>query len=570
MSPVEKETARAEAERWLLKGRNAVASEQPSEAEAAFEHALSLMHDFAPAHHALGQLKLRQERYEDAADSLQLAVLFAPERAEAHAELALAFARQGMHDAARHAAEEAIRRARDSLHAWTLCAQAFKALGELDRAADCYEAALRHHPDVCDLICQAGYVHFLRGAYDAAFEAYQAVLAREPDHLAALHNLGLLELETGLAEQALGHFQRAAAIAAGPATLACIGHALRDLNRLREACSAYEKAIALDPEFGDARINLSYALLMLGDLSAGWALYESRFSATGSKARDFGLPYWRGEPLAGRRLLVFAEQGLGDEIMFASCIRNAIEAADQCVIECNTRLAGLFARSFPDALVHGGEKAADTGWLASMPRCDYQIAIGSLPRYFRPTAQSFSGAGPYLAADPSGVARWRSRIRLDDRLHIGIAWRGGNLRARQWLRSIPLAQWSNLLGLPDCRFVTLQHGECEQEIAQATCEHGISVLNLNHVCSDIDDLASVVCALDLVITVDNTLAHLAGALGREAWVLLPVAPEWRYPRQGSHMPWYGPVRLYRRTAPQDASGVMGQIVRDVQLALQRS
>jgi tetratricopeptide (TPR) repeat protein len=537
------------------------------EAAAAFEQALTLSHDCAQAHLALGRVRLAQDRLEEAADSLQLAVLFDAGSAEAHVELAGVLARLDKHEQARAALQSAIALAQPSCGIWAQCARVYKSMQQYGRAADCYERALEGEPRSADLACQLGYVRYLKGDYDAARSAFAGALAESADHVPSLHNLGLLELETGATQQALEHFERAAALNASDATNACIGHALRDLGRLDEACTAYADVLATNPRFGDARINLAYALLMRGDLEAGWKQYELRFEATQTEPRDFGLPQWQGEPLGGQRLLVFAEQGLGDEIMFAACVPDLLRQAPECVLECNTRLAAIFARSFPQAYIHGGEKNDAPNWLRKLPACDFQVPIGSLPRYFRSTASAFDARAPYLKADPSRIAYWRRRIHADARPCIGIAWRGGALRTRQWLRSIPLDQWLPLLQAPGFRFLALQHGDHTGEVRQISEESGIELEDLSDVCADIDELAGLVCALDLVVTVDNTLAHLAGALGRPAWVILPVAPEWRYPRAGGRMPWYPSMRLFHQDAPRQSAGILSQIAAELRAAI---
>jgi tetratricopeptide (TPR) repeat protein len=528
------------------------------EAASAFEQAIELNHDCALAHLALGRLRLHQNRLEDAADSLQMAVLYDPDSAESHADLALVLARQGLRDAAFQEAQIASAGADAAANIWAQCARAYKILNDYQHAATCYEAALRHEP-CADFACQLGYVRFLGGAYDAGRAAYERALALDPAHAPTLHNSGLLELETGFPLRALECFERAQTLRPSPESLACVGHALRDLGRPDEACKVYRQVLAVNPCFADARINLGYALLMRGEFEAGWAQYEYRFGANGAVARDFGLPQWRGEPLAERRLLIYAEQGLGDEIMFASCIPDAIACAAGCVIECNTRLASLFARSFPKARVHGGEKSDKPEWLSQLPACDYQIPIGDLPGQFRAAAASFARHEPYLVADAARIEYWRRRIPTDQRVNVGIAWRGGVLRSRQFLRSIPLAQWSSLLRMPECRFVALQHGGHSAELEQVCANQNISVDDLSGVCTDMDELAALVCALDLIISVDNTLVHLAGALGVPAWALLPAAPEWRYMRSGEQMPWYRSVRLFRQRSSREWNSVFGEV-----------
>jgi len=553
----------AQVESLLRQGLDFYKSHAFVEAAAAFERVLELKHDDANAHLALGRVRMQQDRWDDAADSLQLAVLFDPQYAEAHAELALVLASHGLRDAASQEVQLATARAGTTANVWAQCGRAFKILKDYARAEQCFKSATLAESDSADYFGLLGFVRFLDGQYETARSAYARALELDPLHVPTLHNSGLLDLETGYPQRGLDYFERANTLHSSPETQACIGHALRDLGCLDEACDAYEQVLAAHPAFGDARINLSYALLMRGDLEAGWAEYESRFEATGTAMRDFGLPRWRGEPLADRRLLVYAEQGIGDEIMFASCLPDALAHAAGCVIECNTRLSRLFARSFSRAQVHGGEKNDDRGWLAAQPACHYQVPIGSLPRYFRTSVESFDRPRGYLVADTERVEYWRRHLRTDARLHVGIAWRGGALRSRQWLRSIPLEQWLDLLRLPGVRVVALQHGDNLHELQSVRASDGLQFRDLSSVCADIDELAAVVEALDLIICVDSTLAHIAGALGKQAWVLLPATPEWRYPRMGERMPWYPSVRLFRQTAPRDARALMIELAENL-------
>ncbi|MCC6532786.1 MAG: tetratricopeptide repeat protein [Burkholderiales bacterium] len=535
-------------------------------ARAEFERALDLCHDFAPAHHALGSVQLQLGLLEDAADSLELAVLYDPQCAGAHADLAWARARLGSREAALDAIEQASGSRGASARVWTSCAYAYKALGQLVDSAGCFDRAVAAEPQSAELNAQLGYACFLIGDYAQARAAFTRALELDAGNLSALHNGGLLDLETGFPEQALDKFNRAYEAKAGAESLACVGHALRDLARLDEACAVYERVLEAYPHFGDARINASYAHLMRGDLAAGWERYESRFEATATPRRDVGIAFWRGEPLRGRRVLVHAEQGLGDEIMFASCLRDLIAQAQGCVLACSPRLAKLFARSFPGACVEGVAKDADSGSLRRLPACDFQVAIGSLPRYFRASAAAFDGA-PYLHADPVQVSQWQSKLAGTQHLTIGISWRGGALRTRQWLRSVPLEAWRSLLSVPHCRFVALQNGDHRAELDAVCGPLSTDIVDLSAHCVDLDVLAAIVAALDLVISVDNTLVHLAGALGTETWVLLPSAPEWRYPRRGARMPWYASVRLFHAPAEGGAGPALLSVLATLQARL---
>jgi ADP-heptose:LPS heptosyltransferase len=215
--------------------------------------------------------------------------------------------------------------------------------------------------------------------------------------------------------------------------------------------------------------------------------------------------------------------------------------------------------------VHGGNKADDKGWLKKAPSIDCQAAIGSLPRHFRGSREDFPRHNGYLFADPTRTAAWRRRLGAGGgELRVGIAWRGGSLRTRQFTRSIPIEQWLPILQRPQVRFFSLQYGDNAGELAQLRRMHNIEISDFGGETADLDELAAAICALDLVISVDNTVVHLAGALGKSVWVLLGCCPEWRYLRQGEEMPWYPSARLFRQHSPRDWSRAVDQVVHALQ------
>jgi tetratricopeptide (TPR) repeat protein len=537
---------------------------QFTDAERSLLRALEVQHDFAAAHFELGLTYRDQENFEDAADYFQLAVHFAPDMATAWFELGGALAKLERMDAAQEAYREGLARDSRDGAAWLGLGNVHKSAGDLSAAIACYRSAVTCDPASPDAQCRLGYALYKAGHYAESRQCFDAALAVRPGMVEARHNLSLLLLDTGQADEALSGFQQV--LTANPAIIesrACVAHALRDLGRLDEAVAYYDEVLAADPQFADAVINRSYALLMKGDYAAGWAEYERRFESDALGARNFPYAPWRGEALAGKRILVYAEQGMGDEIMFASCLPELLQRAPQCVIECNTRLAALFRRSFPGAHVHGGDKSDDKSWLDRLPPVDYQVAIGSLPRYFRGARAAFPEHRGYLANDPQRVEYWHRQLAAGSALRVGIAWRGGTLHSRQFTRSTALTQWLPLLRGAGVAFYALQYGDIAGELDELRVQSGINVAHLGGAVDDIDELAAIIGALDLVISIDNTVAHVAGALGKSVWTLLPSSPEWRYPRQGDVMPWYPSMRLYHCVRGGGWGRVFAQVAQDL-------
>ncbi len=534
-----------------------------AQAEAAALQALELQHDLGAAHLLLGELKTKAGAAEDALDCYRLAAHFAPELAAAQLALANALLAQPALDEAEAACRAALALDNVSVAAWYCLGNVLKARDELAPAAAAYRAALAINPDAADVLHQLAFVEFRLGEYAAAATSFDRLLAVAPASPRTHHNRGLLQLETGYADAALQSFRRALELQpATVETLTCSGHALRDLGRLDESVAAYDAALALRPDFGDAFGNRALALLMRGDYAAGWPAYEQRFIATGRRARSAGLPLWRGEPPAGKTIVVLSEQGLGDEIMFASCLPDLLARGGRVVLACDKRLLPLFARSFPQARVLDRD-AIDRSNPAGL-RAVWEISIGSLPLYFRNGRAQFPATRGYLTADTAAVARRHAAFGAGaSARRIGIAWRGGTLRNRGHLRSLDPSLLAPLFAQTDGAFFSLQHGSRPDELATVREHCRIEMVDLAEPAgTGIDALAAAIAALDLVITVDNTVAHLSGALGKPTWILLPFSAEWRYGRPAGGddvMPWYPSVRLFRQSAPRDWTTVITRV-----------
>ncbi|CAO3459518.1 tetratricopeptide repeat protein [Azospirillum largimobile] len=343
-----------------------------------------------------------------------------------------------------------------------------------------------------------------------------------------------------------------------------LGSALMARGDAGNALDAYDQAMQADPaNHAQARFNRSIALLTLGRLAEGWDEYEQGWAVASGRFPRVGFPQplWDGQPLAdgGRgdgSLLVWGEQGLGDEVMFASLIPQLAGEGVRVVLDCDARLAPLFARGLPNTQP-GVTVVARTEPLSgrlTAPDVAAQIPAGSLPRLMRRRMEDFAGRQPpFLKADPERVAELRQRIG-DGHGHgyrlVGLSWSSKNASVGH-LRSIPLDRLAGALDGTDVKLVSLQYGDVAAEVAAA----GIADPGLD-AWGDIDGLAALIAAMDLVVSVDNSTVHLAGGLGHPTWALLPHAADWRW-MQGRHdTVWYPSVRLFRQTAPGDWDGVL--------------
>jgi Tfp pilus assembly protein PilF len=345
-----------------------------------------------------------------------------------------------------------------------------------------------------------------------------------------------------------------------------LGIVLQDVGLLDEALSHYDRALALQPEFPAARFHRALVLLLRRDYAAGWPDYEMRLRSEEYPRRARAWPHWDGTPLGRRTLLVYGEQGLGDEIMFASCFGQLLRAGGHCVIECAPKLEALFRRSFPAASVYAAtaERAVPEPW---RERIDCEVPAGSLPQHYRRHEAEFPAHAGYLTADPARTRHWRARLdQLGPGLKVGISWRGGAHKTRRPLRSIPLSRWAPLLEVPRAAFVSLQYDECAAELGELARGGGPRIVHWPEAVADYEDTAALVGALDLVVSVCTAVIHLGGALGRPVWVMAPYSPEWRYGFSGPRMPWYPSVRVFRQPEFGAWDPVIAEVARELHAA----
>jgi Flp pilus assembly protein TadD len=517
-----------EAEKWCMQGAEHLAQGRLAEAEGAVNRALEKRHDYVEALLLQSAIVREQGRLEDAADYLSLAVHFRPGSGEAHYQLGVVSALQGR-------TEEAERHFRQAVQTEPLHAKAHNSLGAL----------------LSD-----------RGALDEAVNCYRRAVEIRPEFAPARSNLGsLLITHFDQFEEGARHIEEAVRLAPdSPDVRSNWAMLLQYRGRFHEALGRWTELIdsGVLADDSKARVDRAMINLLLGDFGTGWDEYELRFDAARGFARDFGLPRWNGEPLAGKSILVYAEQGIGDEIMFASCLSDLIAVAGRVTVECTDRLETIFRRSFPRASVHGGRKGDPADWLVEYGPLDFQVPIGSLPRRFRRDRGAFPGVSPYLFADTVRVDHWRQRLRERGvRPAIGLSWRGGTAASRSKDRSVPPELLGQIMRR-DFLCVSLQHGADDAPVALP----GLCVFP--GVTRDLEDLAALMGALDLVVSVQNTNVHLAGALGRPVWALLPNRPEWRYGASGESMPWYPSLKLYRRGHEESWEASLARLAKDLE------
>lgn len=441
-------------------------------------------------------------------------------------------------------------------------ALAYHRAGDLAEAERLYSRALELAPDHADAVHLLGMIAFQRGDLVRAATAIRQALAIHPAAASYHSNLGNVLQALGELNEAAASYRRALKLRPGLAeTHLNLGNALQELGDVDGSLAQYRLALQIHPDLPEARIAESTTLLLQGDFAAGWLNFEQRWRTRDydTPMRTYPQPRWGGRPLASGRLLVWGEQGIGDEIMFAGLIPDLLRASTPLALECDRRLVPLFARSFAGVPVIP----------AYDPARDIELEIaahlpgGSLPGLFRANRVAFNATrSPYLFADAAERARLRASYE-DGRLLIGLAWRTRNAKSGR-KRSIDLPVFSPLFDNPGERWVSLQYGDhAELEAEAHAAEAPILIDRAVDQLDNIDRFAAQVAAMDLVVTIDNSTAHLAAALGRPTWLLLPYAPDWRWLLGTDRSPWYPSMRIFR----QPKLGDWVAVVREVRAAL---
>jgi tetratricopeptide (TPR) repeat protein len=439
---------------------------------------------------------------------------------------------------------------------------------ELERhgeAAEELRGVVAKRPADADAHCNLGLALLGLGRADEAIAALREALRLVPEHWQALHNLGLAELRRGELQESLAALDKAHALKPDDVELeANFGYLCALARDFERGERLLRHAGTLDPSHRKPRRYLALYLLARGRFEEAWDLRKEQPSPEKLRAmgRPFTQPWWQGEPLLGRSILVWADQGLGDEIMFANPVPDLVAMGARVVLECAPRLERLFARSFPQINVVPRGAAARARIERAAP--ELQMRMSGLPRFLRRSRESFPRHQGYLRAAPERVAYWQSRLAaLGPGPKIGVSWAGGTRKTGKARRSTTLEDWLPVLRVPGVHYVSLQYTDCRADLARLREQHGIGLLHWQEAIDDYDEIAALVTALDAVASVCTAVIHLAGALGRPTYVLVPWWPGWRYLFEGEEMPWYPSARLVRQEQPNDWSAPIARLAAEL-------
>ena len=397
--------------------------------------------------------------------------------------------------------------------------------------------------------------------YDEALQCYQRVTALEPRNGQAHVRGGIALAKLGRLAEAQSSFARGVVSnPRDPDAHYNLGNLHGLERRHQQAVASFSRALELFPGHSDARFNLALLKLLHGELREGWELYEERFAidARRGAGRRLAVPRWTGkEPMAGRRILLWAERGLGDTLQFCRYAPQVRDLGAAVTLEVQPRLEALLAGQFAGIRVVRAKEPAG--------ELDYECPLLSLPRAFGTDLTTIPGQVPYLRVESASVERWAQRLPPDGTLRVGIAWQGNMEAERNWARgrSLPLSALEPLARRPGVRLVSLQTGPGAAELDAVNFADRIVSFGqaLDGEAGAFTDTAAIMMSLDLVISSDSAVAHLAGALGVPVWVALHATSEWRWLLDRSDSPWYPTMRLFRQRAPGDWQAVVNELCR---------
>ena len=523
-----------------------------SDAERIYRQILDAHPNDADALHLLGLAAYQAGRHERAVELIRCAIRNQPKNAQFLNNLGAVYLALAKPRKAVRCFYQALEIDPKSADAHYNLANALAEQGRPDEAIARYERALEIDPDSADGHNNLGSVLQKQGRLDEATACYDRALEIDPDCAEAHKNLGVVLAAQGRLEEAIACTRRSLEIDPNSAqTHFNLGTALKNQGKMEDAIGCYRRALEIDPDYAEAHSNYGVTLLASGRFREGWAEYDWRWKSGGSRRREFSQPPWDGSPLDGKTILLHAEQGLGDTIQFIRYARLVADRGGRIAVECQPQLTRLLG-TMPE-LDHVLAKGD------ALPAFDVHAPLLSLPMIFDTTPETIPGDVGYIRADGRLVEAWKDRLSGFAGRKVGLCWQGNpEFPGDRW-RSIPLKYFAVLLDDPSSTFINLHKGAGEGQIAE--CGLTDRIVNYGAEVTSLVDTAAIMENLDLVITSDTSVAHLAGAMGRPVWTLLQFAPNWRWVGEREDTPWYPTMRLFRQKFRGDWQGVFTDVGR---------
>ena len=585
----------ASTEQTLQAARDYMRAAQLPEAESAFRQVLATDPKNPEALNGLGMLALHMNRFDEAVNLFKEAVQARPSEVGLAMNLGTALLKLNRLQEAGAVYEQVIRIKPDFAEAWANVAvvlaelrrlpdaeranrraielkpqfalpyqnlgTVLRDMGRLAEAEQVLKQGLAIEPNRPEMLSRLALVYLSQGASDRAknqdaIDILRRALAIQPNHPYVLTNLGLALARLGRPEEAVQYHQQALQIHPNfPMGMMNLGVALRSLGRFDEARTSFERAMAIEPNNPTLHQNLANEMLIAGDWTQGFAEYERRLDDTATYVRTWPKPRWDGSNPSGRTLLLAAEQGIGETIDFVRYASVLAERGARVIVEAPEPIASLIRRApgVSDVVVPG----------QMLPEHDFYAYLPSLPYLLHTTPQTIPSPIPYLAADPTRAENWKQKFRdYGSELKVGLVWGGSPHHRSDPHRSMLLVDFAPLAEVKGVKFFSLQKGPQASQLLSAPAD--LRVTELGAMLSDFEETAAALANLDLLISVDTAIVHLAAAMGRPAWNLLAFAPDWRWLLNRSDTPWYPTMKLFRQPRFGDWAGAMQQVKQELE------
>ncbi|MEX0269312.1 tetratricopeptide repeat protein [Leptolyngbyaceae cyanobacterium UHCC 1019] len=546
----------------------AVRHHQAGQIEAAKQTCRAVLEqqpELADGWHLLALMAHQERNLEEAIAHYQRAIAADPNHCDSYNNLAVALHEQGKFDEAIAHYQKVLALKPDYADAHNNYANALREKGRLEEAVQHYQQAIAANPTYADAHNNLGLAYYAMNNFEQAAAAYRQAVALRPNFPQALNHLGNALKEMGNFAEAAVYYEQAIGLKPDYAkAYNNWGNIFRDEGDLQTAIQYYDQATAIEPNFAEAHWNKALTLLVGGDLERGFAEYEWRKHVnlpSFKSLRDFPGPRWDGSPLNGQLIFLHAEQGMGDLIQFVRYVPLVVQLGGRVILECHPPLVNLL-QNFP-----GVETLVPYG--SAPPPYHIQAPLLSLPNILGITLETVPADIPYLKPPssecrlPNGEYQREAEVThsqleiLHSPLKVGLVWSGNPENPYNRNRAAPLASLLSLADLPNVKFYSLQKDRSDTDTA--LLQTHTQVHDLRDLLTDFVDTASLIQQLDLIISVDTAITHLAGALGKPTWLLLPFAPDWRWMLHRDDSPWYPTVRIFRQPQPGDWESVMQQV-----------
>ena len=494
-----------------------------------YEQAVQLEHEDAHMHFNLGLCYQQQDAWQRAAEQFKRTIALDPTHLNAHLYAGSAYEKLQQHDAAIEALKKASELDPHSFDAWHQLGNLYRHVERLEDAVMPYRKAAEQQPNNLHVMMDLANTLNMLNQNEESLKLYQQILAKNPNAISALYNFGFT---------------------------------LKKMDKLERALDVYEQVLAKKPDYAPVHFSLASIYLALGNLEKGWEEYEWRWKAHNENEKRFNIPVWQGEDLIGRTLLVYAEQGLGDTLQFVRYLKVLKEKSKhiRIVLETQSPLAALLKlQPYIDQVISRRDQ---------LPHCHYQIPLMSLPHILKTRLETIPADIPYLTPDKDRVAFWKEKLSQDTNFKIGICWQGNARYSTQALRravaskSLPLQAFKPLAEIPGVSIYSLQQVDGTEQVASCDFKDKLMLFDetFDKTYGSFMDSAAVMQQLDLVVSVDTGVCHLAAAMGVPTWILLPFPADWRWLRNRTDSPWYSSVRLFRQQQLGDWNSSIQDIV----------